>query len=61
MSMQKIKTVYVEEKTVPAIALVCSATTAAVVPASRCSRVSPMQAITFRPCESAYATLSPTN
>lgn len=48
-------------KHVPAIALVCAATTAIVDPDSRCSRVSPTQAITFKPWESAYATLSPTN
>lgn len=45
----------------PAIALVCAATTSIVDPASRCSRVSPTQAITFKPCESAYPTLSATN
>jgi hypothetical protein len=45
----------------PAIAFVCAATTSIVVPASLCSRVSPMQAITLRPWESAYATLSATN
>lgn len=48
-------------KYVPAIALVCAATTSIVDPASRCSSVSPTQAITFKPWESAYATLSPTN
>jgi len=32
-----------------------------VVPASRCSRVSPTQAMTFNPLDRAYATLSPTN
>ena len=46
---------------VPAIDLVCAATTAIVDPDSRCSRVSPTQAITFKPWVSAYATLSPTN
>ena len=46
---------------VPAIALVCAATTSNVAPDSRCSRVSPTQAITLMPWESAYATLSPTN
>lgn len=46
---------------VPAIALACAATTAIVDPDSRCSRVSPTQAITFKPRDSAYATLSPTN
>lgn len=40
-------------KYIPAIALVCSATTAIVDPASRCSSVSPIQAITFKPWESA--------
>lgn len=45
----------------PAIALVCAATTSTVDPDSRCSRVSPTQAITFKPFSSAYATLSPTN
>jgi hypothetical protein len=30
-------------------------------PASRCSRVSPTHAMTFKPWASAYATLSPTN
>lgn len=48
-------------KDIPAIAFVCAATTAIVAPDSRCSRVSPTQAITFRPCKSAYATLSATN
>lgn len=46
---------------VPAIALVCAATTSIVEPDSLCSRVSPTQAITLRPRERAYATLSPTN
>lgn len=48
-------------KDIPAIAFVCAATTTIVDPDSRCSRVSPTQAITFRPCESAYATLPATN
>ncbi|BAS75162.1 Os01g0841650, partial [Oryza sativa Japonica Group] len=36
---------------------ICAATTSIVVPASLCSRVSPMQAITLIPWESAYAIL----
>lgn len=52
---------YFQHDKVPAIALVCAETTSSVDPDSRCSRVSPTQAITLSPWERAYATLSPIN
>ena len=57
----KILEVFDNDKKVPTIDLVCATTTTIVIPDSRCSRISPTQAITFNPWESAYLTLSLTN